>query len=122
MVPKPMRIQREGAQLQIRGTWSAGSGDDQARFLSDLRSLRDSVAIGYDELSARAHYPSDVLKEAENGPALSSTRVPFGNRRYTRETFFAILASIALSQASLCPDRISIRVVPGVTAGWPGRW
>ena len=66
----PMRIQREGAQLQIRGTWSAGPGDDQARFLADLRALRDSAAIGYDELAARAHYPSDVLKEAENGPLL----------------------------------------------------
>ena len=61
MVPKPMRIQREGAQLQIRGTWSAGPGDDQARFLADLRALRDSAAIGYDELAARAHYPSDVI-------------------------------------------------------------
>src|SRR5882757_6880013 len=70
LLPEPMRIQREGAQLQIRGTWSAGSGDDQARFLSDLRALRDSAVIGYDELSARAHYPSDVLKEAENGPSL----------------------------------------------------
>ena len=65
-----MRIQREGAQLQIRGTWSAGPGDDQARFLADLRALRDSAAIGYDEMAARAHYPSDVLKEAENGPSL----------------------------------------------------
>jgi hypothetical protein len=65
-----MRIQREGAQLQIRGTWSAGPGDDQARFLADLRTLRDSAAIGYDELAARAHFPSDVLKEAENGPSL----------------------------------------------------
>jgi hypothetical protein len=65
-----MRIQREGAQLQIRGTWSAGPGDDQARFLADLRALRDSAAIGYDEMAARVHYPSDVLKEAENGPAL----------------------------------------------------
>lgn len=70
VVPKPMRIQREGAQLQIRGTWSAGPGDDQARFLADLRALRDSAAIGYDEMAARAHYPSDVLKEAENGPSL----------------------------------------------------
>jgi hypothetical protein len=70
VVPKPMRIQREGAQLQIRGTWSAGPGDDQARFLADLRALRDSAAIGYDELAVRAHYPSDVLKEAENGPSL----------------------------------------------------
>src|SRR5215470_13584206 len=70
VVPKPMLIQREGAQLQIRGTWSAGPGDDQARFLADLRALRDSAAIGYDELAARAHYPSYVLKEAENGPSL----------------------------------------------------
>src|SRR5512140_2218425 len=54
VVPKPMRIQREGAQLQIRGTWSAGPGDDQARFLADLRALRDSAAIGYDELTALA--------------------------------------------------------------------
>jgi hypothetical protein len=65
-----MHIRREGAQLQIRGTWSAGPGDDQARFLADLRALRDSAAIGYDELAARAHYPSDILKEAENGPYL----------------------------------------------------
>lgn len=65
-----MRIQREGAQLQIRGTWSAGPGDDQARFLADLRALRDYAAIGYDEMAARAHYPSDILKEAENGPRL----------------------------------------------------
>jgi hypothetical protein len=65
-----MRIQGKGAQLQIRGMRSAGQGDDQARFLSDLRALRDIAAIGYDELAARAHYPSDVLKEAENGPLL----------------------------------------------------
>jgi hypothetical protein len=56
--------------LQLRGTWSAGPGDDQARFLADLRALRDSAALEYDELAARAHYPSDVLKEAENGPYL----------------------------------------------------
>src|SRR5260370_13539224 len=67
LAPKPRRIQREGAQLQFRGTWSAGPGDDQARFLADLRALRDSAAIGYDEMAARAHYPSDILKEAENG-------------------------------------------------------
>src|ERR1043165_8208749 len=70
VVPKAMRIQRGGAQVQMRGTWAAGPGGDQARFLADLRALRDSVAIGYDELAARAHYPSVVLKEAENGPSL----------------------------------------------------
>src|ERR1700691_5050017 len=65
-----MRIQREGAQLQPRGMRSAGPGDDQARFLADLRALREAAAVGYDELAARAHYPSDILKEAENGPGL----------------------------------------------------
>src|ERR1035441_8219496 len=60
----------KGAQLQIRGMWSAGPGDDQARFMADLRALRDMAAIGHDELAARAHYPSDILKEAENGPLL----------------------------------------------------
>jgi hypothetical protein len=60
----------KGAQLQIRGMWSAGPGDDQARFLADLRSLRDAAAIGYDELAARAHFPSDILKEAEHGSDL----------------------------------------------------
>ncbi len=38
--------------------------------MADLRSLRDAAAIGYDELAARAHFPSDILKEAENGPVL----------------------------------------------------
>jgi hypothetical protein len=50
--------------------WSAGHGDNQERFLADLRALRDAVAIGYDELAARAHFPSNILKEAENGPGL----------------------------------------------------
>ena len=50
--------------------WSAGQGDNQERFLADLRALRDVAAIGYDELAARAHYPSNILKEAENGPGL----------------------------------------------------
>ncbi len=62
--------QREGAHLQAQGTWSAGEGDDKQRFLADLRALRDSAAMEFDELAARAHYPSDVLKEAENGPSL----------------------------------------------------
>ena len=50
--------------------WSAGQGDDKERFLADLRALRDKAALGYDELSARAHYPGDVLEEAEHGPSL----------------------------------------------------
>jgi hypothetical protein len=50
--------------------WSAGEGDGKERFLADLRTLRDTAALELDELAARAHYPSAVLKEAENGPSL----------------------------------------------------
>ncbi len=50
--------------------WSAGNGDDNRRFLADLRALRDKAALEFDELAARAHYPSNVLKEAESGPSL----------------------------------------------------
>ncbi len=50
--------------------WSAGDGDDNGRFLADLRALRDTAALEFDELAARAHYPSAVLKEAESGPSL----------------------------------------------------
>ena len=60
----------EGVQLQAQGMWSAGQGDDKERFLADLRALRDTAALEFDELAARAHYPSDVLKEAESGPSL----------------------------------------------------
>src|ERR1700685_1167181 len=60
----------KGAQLQAQGIWSAGEGDDQERFLADLRALRDAAALGYDELAARTHYPDDILKDAESGPSL----------------------------------------------------
>jgi hypothetical protein len=50
--------------------WSAGGADDKERFLADLRALRDTAALEFDELAARAHYPSSVLKEAEQGPSL----------------------------------------------------
>jgi hypothetical protein len=56
--------------LQAQGRWSAGEADDKDRFLADLRALRDAAALEYDELAARAHYPSSVLKEAEHGPSL----------------------------------------------------
>jgi hypothetical protein len=50
--------------------WSAGGADDKERFLADLRAMRDTAALEWDELAARAHYPSSVLKEAEQGPSL----------------------------------------------------
>jgi hypothetical protein len=51
-------------------TSPAGQGDDKATFLAGFRALRDRAALDYEELAARAHYPSDVLKAAEIGPGL----------------------------------------------------
>jgi hypothetical protein len=47
-----------------------GQGDDKASFLADFRALRDAAALDYDELAVRAHFPTDVLKDAEDGPGL----------------------------------------------------
>ena len=46
------------------------SVDDTARFLRELRQLRDGAGLGHAELAARAHYPYDCIKAAEVGPAL----------------------------------------------------
>jgi DNA-binding XRE family transcriptional regulator len=46
------------------------SGDDSARFLRELRQLRDGAGLGQAELAARAHYPHDSIKAAEAGPSL----------------------------------------------------
>jgi hypothetical protein len=46
------------------------SGDDPARFLRELRQLRDGAGLGPAELAARAHYPYDRIKAAEVGPTL----------------------------------------------------
>jgi hypothetical protein len=46
------------------------SGDDPARFLHELRQLRDGAGLGPAELAARAHYPYDRIRAAEAGPAL----------------------------------------------------
>src|SRR5512146_82702 len=69
--------------LQGRGAWVehhkadvrqvAGhgtAGDDAARFLRELRQLRDAAGLGQAELAARAHYPYDIIKAAEAGPSL----------------------------------------------------
>ena len=47
-----------------------GSGDDPARFLRELRQLRDGAGLEPAELAARAHYPYDRIKAAEVGPML----------------------------------------------------
>ena len=45
-------------------------GDDPARFLRELRQLRDGAGLAPAELAARAHYPYDRIKAAEVGPTL----------------------------------------------------
>ena len=52
-------------------TGSGVSGDDDtARFLRELRQLRDGAGLGHAQLAARAHYPYDSIVAAELGPAL----------------------------------------------------
>ena len=48
----------------------AASGDDAARFLRELRQLRDGAGLGQAELAARAHFPYDSIRAAEVGPSL----------------------------------------------------
>ena len=56
--------------MQPRNMSSDRPGDDAARFLHELRELRDLAGLGVAELAARAHYPRDLLEAAEAGPAL----------------------------------------------------
>jgi Helix-turn-helix domain len=61
----------EHRQVQARYTTACrASGDDPARFLKELRQLRDGAGLGPAELAARAHYPYDRIRAAEAGPAL----------------------------------------------------
>ena len=61
----------EHRQVQARYTTACRvSGDDPARFLKELRQLRDGAGLGPAELAARAHYPYDRIRAAEAGPAL----------------------------------------------------
>jgi hypothetical protein len=61
----------EHRQVEDRpATSHRGSGDDPARFLRELRQLRDGAGLGESELAARAHYPYDRIKAAEVGPTL----------------------------------------------------
>src|SRR6201986_2481467 len=46
------------------------STDDAARFLRELRQLRDGAGLGQAELAARAHFSYDSIRAAEVGPAL----------------------------------------------------
>jgi hypothetical protein len=61
----------EHRQVEARQTTAyRSSGDDPARFLQELRQLRDGAGLGPAELAARAHYPYDRIRAAEAGPTL----------------------------------------------------
>ena len=59
---------READVRQVAGC--GASGDDAARFLRELRQLRDRAGLGHAELAARAHFPYDFIRAAEVGPEL----------------------------------------------------
>lgn len=61
----------EHRTVEMRQTAGCGTpNDDTARFLRELRQLRDYAGLGQTELAARAHYPHDCIRAAEAGPAL----------------------------------------------------
>lgn len=60
--------QRQADMRRMAGY--GASGDDVARFLRELRQLRDDAGLGHAELAARAHFPYDIIMAAEVGPGL----------------------------------------------------
>jgi Helix-turn-helix domain len=62
-------VEHREAEMRSVADFSA-SRDDTARFLRELRQLRDGAGLGHAELAARAHFPYDSIRAAEVGPAL----------------------------------------------------
>lgn len=56
--------------MQPRNRSHQQRSDDTARFLHELRALRDTAGLDHAELAAKAHYPTDLMQAAEAGPAL----------------------------------------------------
>lgn len=56
--------------MQPRNRSHQERSDGTARFLHELRALRDTAGLDHAELAARAHYPTDLLQAAEAGPSL----------------------------------------------------
>jgi DNA-binding XRE family transcriptional regulator len=60
----------EHREAELRAVTPRDLPDDPARFLRELRQLRDGAGLGQAELAARAHYPREAIRAAEAGPAL----------------------------------------------------
>jgi hypothetical protein len=103
----------------------AGQGDDRATFLAEFRALRDQAALDFEELAARAHYPTEVLKEAEGGPGLPGLPIlaayvrACGGDVIEWEERWRCLASAADADAGLPvrPAGTSAAAVAGARAG-----
>lgn len=91
-----------------------GQSDDKARFLAEFRALRDRAAVDFEELAARTHFPSAVLKDAENGPGLPGLPVlaayvrACGGDVAEWEERWRLLALAADDEAGLPTDRKSV--------------
>ena len=57
-------------EAELREVVPSGVPDDPARFLRELRQLRNGAGLEHVQLAARAHYPCDAILAAEAGPAL----------------------------------------------------
>ena len=60
----------EHREAELREVMPRDMPDDPARFLRELRRLRDGAGLGQAELAARAHYPREAIRVAEAGPGL----------------------------------------------------
>src|SRR5580693_6774712 len=108
-----MRTQREGAQLQPRGMRSAGPGDDQARFLADLRALREAAAVGANEIAGDPGLP--VRPAGASPAAVAGARAGVGVA--PPDVYDPERIKAALRGGSQRSDRATQRTgTPGATA------
>lgn len=64
------RVEHRKADVRPVAGRGVSGDDDTARFLRELRQLRNGAGLGHAQLAARAHYPYDSIRAAEVGPSL----------------------------------------------------